>query len=230
MLPLLIAALLGQDPALEFLKKVEDQVAESKSLLVDSTALVEGKARGLETKTSFTGALKSKGDGMAWLALDTPKDGKPFRVLALVSDGPRVHCEASGQKATSDNVRPLGALSRRLVARAGIYASAAVLFQAATSPREAGIEKRFELKSAKALPDEKAEGRDCRVFDVTLASGDPGVPDFVQRVWIDAAKLLPLKRVTTSTDPRSPGTVTEIYTAVEPGAEIPDETFRIPAK
>ncbi len=230
MVTLLLAALLLQETPVEFLKKVEDKVAESRTLAVDSTALVEAKTKGVETKTSFTGVLKSKGDGQAWVTLETKRDGKPVPVLKLVSDGTRVRYEASGQSATADCTLPLGTLSRRLVARAGIYASAALLFQAAGSPKDAGLEKRFEIKGAEALPDEKAEGRDCRVFLVKVASGDPGVADFAQKVWIDRERQLPVKRVTTSADPNAPGSVTEVYSVVELGAEIPDDVFKIPGK
>lgn len=227
MLSALAIALLLQDSPTEFFQKVEKKIAEAGSLSADATIEVEGRKGGVATRTSFTARVVTKGEGKAMLTLDTTREEKPVNVIKLVGDGGRVRFTAGGQSGTSDCTLPLGALARRLAVRAGLFGPVSVLYRAVQAPKDSGVEHLFPVKEVSDGGEEKAGGRTLRILDLVIGAPAEGDPPIKSRVWIDTETLLPAKRVTVSTNPKDPGTITEVYSAVRLDAEIPDDSFKI---
>lgn len=208
-LALLLA--LAQDPALDFLKKVEDQAAGAKSLRWKMKARVfaDAKPLALAIEASF------KEGNRARVAAASTDDQNPLS-FTFTCDGLQVRAESSKRKSKEAAADPgFAAGLNRILVRGGLFA-VNQLNPAATG---AALEDGVKVSEA-VLSDDKLGDRPVKLL--TYQAQIEGKASTI-KLWVDPAGLVPLRReVRLRKDPY----IDETYEEWNPGAELADELFK----
>jgi len=207
------------DPAAEALvKKLEDKVAAAKTLTMKLKMEV---AVGGENM-AFDVQIDVKDGNRVRLALSGKDPGSGSEIsISATCDGKQSHLRSENGDEDRDAPADLADKVKGMVVRHPVKDLAETLaVEGASLP--------LEFSAWAFLPDEKIGDRTVRVVSY-VASRKKMV--LQMKLWIDAEKLELVKRELVDKDQSDGETrVTETFSAMTVGGEIPDETFKAPEK
>ena len=184
------------------------------------TGAVKGKA----TDGRMSGTLKSKGDGKVAIEFTGKLGTTEIPKTVVVSDGKQVRCASGAESRARAHTEPVGKLAREGFVRAGLFGVAGSFVLWAYVPDTFPLDKIFQVSNAADGGTEKVGDRACRIVKYTLTVSDVKVRNAECRVWIDAEKLVILKREIT----KESEVIVETYADPVFDAEIADDAFALP--
>ncbi len=215
---ILAVLVLVQDKPEELFAAVERKIVDAKTLRCK--AKVEGTAKG--TKSEFTGEAKFKSGNRMWFDLPGADGGKG-RTCRIVCDGKERSLDG-GRGEPSRDAAPEGfaAAVRLIVVRAGW------VFVPVMAEGEGKPEDILKVSDFKLAADERIGERRVRVVEYTLKADVGRELKLGVRLFIDAERLVPLKRETE--DAGLGMKMSEAWSDVVLDGEIADADFALPAK
>jgi outer membrane lipoprotein-sorting protein len=228
MIAALIAAVLLQDTAADFLKKVEEKYASAKTFSASAEIRLISKKDGKEVTGEMKGTIRAKGEGMARLEVSGSMGGREVPRTGFISDSRRLAIVVQGgQPQQKEQKVPFGAWARRFHIRVGLAGSIGAFVATGMAPDAVKIETLFAVSEITDEGRETVSGRECRIIASTVSNPDPKGPPMKCRLWIDPLKLVVMKREVSIPGAKDLGSVAETYADIVFDADMPDDVFKI---
>lgn len=206
----------GADEAKALFEAMEQKLAAKDTLRIEFTTLMGPGGQQLE----FKGELAMASGNKVKLAIaGTGPDGNPL-ALRMTSNGTttRTEEEQGGQSQQSD-APTVDKLSELLQQAVGRFSIVGPIFL--SSPQGSGAPS-FECSNFSLGAKEQEGERELQAIEYDL---DAAGQAFHVTLWIDTATGLPAKRALDKDGQKR--AVTETFTAVEVGAELDEELFKL---
>lgn len=214
----MLLALIVQDGGEALYRKIEEALLGAKTLQLKYRVVTEARAGKDVDKCDVSGELAMKSNGRlrfdfrgTFLEADVKGavacDGKTLRVT--------VGEKAKDRPAPAD----LGKEFARLLVRGGLSAS----FSAGFAHLQTSVAE-WKLSDWRELEPEKLGERECRRLQFTVDTGLKK-EQFVAKLWVDAATLVPVKRVVKGGDDAIEIVITETWEGAKLDGGLADEDF-----
>jgi outer membrane lipoprotein-sorting protein len=229
---LLLAAVAGQDEALETFRRMEQQVLKCKTFEAQMEVNFPGDPEDIENIEIPKGVkgrlLVARGNKMRW-EIDMIAAGRRHKVTT-VSDGERMRTIGPGVPRQNDQApEQLAEIALSSVTRGGIWLTLYAVLEnhdPAKEYKDFDPDKSFAVSDFKLGPKEMVAGKEAQVLEYNAKIADQSLS---VTVWIDTQTHLPLKRMLkVGPDQDQVIVLTESYTKVVLDENADGKEFEIP--
>jgi outer membrane lipoprotein-sorting protein len=223
MITLLLSVLLAQEKAADdaagWMRKMEEALAKARTLKARFT--IEMKV-GEESMATFEGDLALAEGNKLLLSVEGEMKGRA-RTSKVVSDGKEISPTRDGEPgeafATPEKLNGGVAV---MLARSGLVLGIDLAVPRRKDEEAVDLAEKLKVVDPKLGAKEKVGDVECQVVSYELEGGKgPGKVS----VWIDAKRLLPLKRVITTSQGREEAVATETFKEILLDEKLDAKTF-----
>jgi outer membrane lipoprotein-sorting protein len=231
LIALLLAAVAGQDEALESFRRMEQQILKCKTfeaqMEFDFAGDPEDKEN-IEIPKGVKGRLLvARGNKMRY-EIDMIAAGRPHKATT-VSDGKRMLTIGAVPRQNDQAPEQLTEIVLSSVTRGGVWLTLYAVLEnhdPAKEYKDFDPDKSFAVSDFKLRPKEMVAGKEAAVLEYNAKIADQSLS---VTVWIDTQTHLPLKRtLKVGPDPDQVLILTETYTKVVLDENADDTEFEVP--